>query len=168
MPSSNRADATTQDLLTGRQVRRRMKENVHLSGLAASGHKDTRKAWHFGNVENWETYVAKNTGPDTNPKHAYDSYRDYIGSKPGQEASETAKLSREQKKALLPFLGARGITRYEQSVQRRQIEGGIQEGPLDIYAVESQQRGRGFFEGLSETRRTHKFGAAVEVKDQSF
>jgi hypothetical protein len=69
---------------------------------------------------------------------------------------------------VIPSSEARGITRYEQSVQRRQVEGGIQEGPLDIFAVESQQRGRGFFEGLSETRRTHKFGAAVEVKDPSF
>ena len=142
-----------------------MKENVQLRGLAATGTLDTRKVWHFGNEETWSDYVAKNTGPDT--KHPYDYYRDYFWGKPGQEAPETAKLSREQKKALLPSLGARGITRYEQSVQRRQVEGVIQEGPLDIYAVESQQRGRGFFEGLSETRRTHKFGAAVELKDQT-
>ena len=59
------------------------------------------------------------------------------------------------------------MTRYDQSVQRRQVEGVIQEGPLDIFAVESQQRGGGFFEGLSETRRTHNFGAGLEVKDQS-
>jgi hypothetical protein len=117
-----------------------MKTNEGLSGLRATFARDNRKVWHFGNEETWSDYVAKNTGPDTNPKHAYDSYRDYFGSKPGQEAPETAKLSREQKKALLPSLGARGITRYEQSVQRRQVEGVIQEGPLDIFAVESQQR----------------------------
>ena len=140
----------------------RMTTNADLRRLAAAGTLDTRKVWHFGNQETWSGYVAKNTGPDT--KHPYDYYRDYFWGKPGQEAPETAKLSREQKKALLPSLGARGITRYEQSVQRRQIEGGIQEGPLDIYAVESQQRGGGFFENIQEVRRTPPYGAAAEAK----
>jgi hypothetical protein len=148
-----------------------MKTNDTLRGILQAGEGGFRKLRHYGNPETWDwttpelrRAIQSNTG---HHKHAYDSYRDYFWSKPGQEDPETAKLSGEQKKALLPSLGARGITRYDQSVQRRQIEGGIQEGPLDIYAVESQQRGRGFFEGLSETRRTHKFGAAVELKDQT-
>jgi hypothetical protein len=69
-----------------------MEENVHLSGLAASGYKDTRKAWHFGNVENWSPAVAKNTG---HPKHSYESYRNYFASKPGQKAPKMAGQAQE-------------------------------------------------------------------------
>ena len=145
-----------------------MKTNDTLRGILTTHEKGFRKLQHYGSQDDWGPalpFVKSNTA---DPKHGYESYRDYYAARSGQKAPETKRLSPEQKTTLLPSLVARGITRYEQSVQRRQIEGGIQEGPLDIYAVESQQRGRGFFEGLSETRRTHKFGAAVEVKDPSF
>jgi hypothetical protein len=61
-----------------------------------------------------------------------------------------------------------GLTHYERELQRRKAEGTLQEGIIDIYAVEPQRRGTGFFDGLTATRRTHKFGAAVDVKDFSF
>jgi hypothetical protein len=55
-------------------------------------------------------------------------------------------------------------TRYEQGI----YEGGVPEGVLDTYVAEPQSRGKGFFDNISEVRRTHPYGAAVEVKDPSF
>jgi hypothetical protein len=71
----------------------RMKENAHLRRLGAKGTANKRKVWHFGNKEEWEEYVAKNTG---HPKHSYNYYRDYFRRKFGQEASETAGQTAEE------------------------------------------------------------------------
>ena len=60
-----------------------------------------------------------------------------------------------------------GLTRHEQSIQKRQDEGKIPEG-VDELAVEPERKGTGYLSGLTTTRRTHKLGAAVEVKDESF
>jgi len=53
---------------------------------------------------------------------------------------------------------------YEQRV----YESGVPEGVLRSYAVEPLSRRRGFYQGISEVRRTHPYGAAVEVKDPTF
>ena len=55
-------------------------------------------------------------------------------------------------------------TRYEQGID----EGGIPEGTLGTYAVEPQSRGGSFYQGILRTRATHRYGAAVEVKDPAF
>ena len=59
------------------------------------------------------------------------------------------------------------LTCYEQSIQQRKDEGEIPEG-VDDFAVRPERRGTVFFQGLVTTRKTHKLGAAVEVKDKSF
>jgi hypothetical protein len=55
-------------------------------------------------------------------------------------------------------------TRYEQGIDKE----GVPEGVLDTYVAEPRFRGKGFFENLREVRRTHPYGAAVEVKDPAF
>ena len=55
-------------------------------------------------------------------------------------------------------------TQYEKGIDK----GGIPKGVLDTYAVEPRSRGKGFFDNLREVRRTHPYGAAVEVKDPAF
>ena len=59
------------------------------------------------------------------------------------------------------------LTLYEQTIRKRPDEGEIPEG-VDDFAVEPERKGTGYLSGLTTTRRTHKLGAAVEVKDESF
>lgn len=57
-----------------------------------------------------------------------------------------------------------GRTRYEQGID----QGSVPESDIGTYAVESESGAGGFFDGISEVRRTHPYGAAVEVKQPSF
>ena len=71
-----------------------MKTNYELRGILETYKEGFRKLWHYGNPEDWgdwAPHVAKNTA---DPKHAYESYRDYYAAKTGQ-APETKRLSPE-------------------------------------------------------------------------
>jgi len=60
----------------------------------------------------------------------------------------------------------RGVTRYEQK-QKSWTSGVLPEG-VEQYRVEPGAGGTGFYGGLRETSKQHKFGAAVEVKKRAF
>ena len=58
----------------------------------------------------------------------------------------------------------KGRTPYEQGI----YEGGIPKGPIRTYLTEPERGGGAFYQGVVWVRRTHRYGAAVEVKDPAF
>ena len=68
--------------------------NDSLRRILPTNEEGFRKLQHYGNPDDWgdwAPHVAKNTA---DPKHAYESYRDYYAAKTGQ-APETKRLSPE-------------------------------------------------------------------------
>ena len=60
-----------------------------------------------------------------------------------------------------------GLTWYEQAKQERTDAGDVPEGVRESY-VGSERSGASFFRAITEFQKKHKYGAAVEVKKESF